>query len=253
MRNCNHCGRKKWYKTDKRQKIGEHYVRVWRCSNPACRQEQAEEAPFIKGEIHASVFYFDIEYSLTDVYNYGLEVRSKRINPSMIRREPFVICWAGGWIKEGEEFQKIISHSVDTDEALARNDRRTLCQLRDEMDKADYIVGHNVKTFDIRKVNNRFMQLHITPPYVYKTIDTLTWSRTKFPFLSNGLDYISRRQFGAGKQDITLEDWIAIVETGDAETLLKAEMYCRHDVRMGINVYRQQVEFLEASGIKVYK
>jgi len=132
--------------------------------------------------------------------------------------------------------------------AVVKNDRRIMKGLWELLNQADYVVGHNVDGFDIKKVNNRFVQLGMDLPYMYKTVDTLKLSRKYFPFESNGLDYIAQKIGGKAKQDIDFDDWRRIVETGDEKTLVKAERYCKGDVREGLNVWRYFRRKIESSG-----
>jgi DNA polymerase elongation subunit (family B) len=249
--NCKKCGKKKWLKTDRRAIVDGKEVRVWRCFNKDCGHEQEEEAPFIPRVVIPRVLYFDIERSPGESYYYDRKV--EYIPTHMLKKEPYIICWAAAWLDGCNEFQYVVSERVRSDEAVSRNDKRILEALRGLMDSADYIVGHNVDGFDIKKVNNRFLQLGIPKPYLYKTIDTLKLSRTHAPFESNGLDYISQKMGGRAKMDIHFEDWKRIVETGDAATLDKAEMYCRGDVREGSRYAKQMFDWLESGGVKVYK
>lgn len=77
------------------------------------------------------------------------------------------------------------------------NDEKLVNSLWKLLDDADIVTGHNIKAFDLKKINSRFSVHHLPPPRHYEVIDTLLILRTNFAFSSNKLDDISR-QFGYG-------------------------------------------------------
>ena len=249
MKNCRRCGFKKWIKTETPKWIGsgDRKVRVRKCAN--CGEEQAEEFPFFKNK--PSEFYFDIERSPGLAYYYDRKV--DYIPTHMLKTEPFIICWAAGWVTDCDDFQYVSSMVVTPEEALRRDDRRILKALWGLLDIADRVIGHNVNGFDVKKVNNRFIQHDMGLPYESKTIDTLVLSRKHFPFESNGLDYIAVKLGGRPKLDIGWDDWRQIVETGNDAKLIQAERYCRGDVREGIKVYKFMKRTIETSGRRLIK
>lgn len=242
MQNCAGCTRKNMF----------HMSQYWegdrrwgQCRN--CGEWQLEVAP--QGlKIPPRVLYFDIERSLMTMYGYELAVKSGYIDKRMIRSEAYIICWAAGWIGG----KTIKSACVTQQEAVRRDDRRILAELWDLMDQADIITGHNMIGFDYKKVNNRFLVHGMGTPIVHKALDTLKLARKHFPFESNSLEYISTHLGGKPKQDVKLEDWIRIVESGDAATLRKVERYCKGDVKEGVGVFNKFIGHLNTGGKPVY-
>lgn len=57
-------------------------------------------------------------------------------------------------------------------------------------DDIDIIVGHNVRGFDMKKINTRFIYHGMAPIPHHRTADTLSMARESFKFSSNKLDYI---------------------------------------------------------------
>jgi RNase_H superfamily len=68
------------------------------------------------------------------------------------------------------------------------NDKNLLADLWKVMDAADIIIAHNGDSFDIPKINTRFIFHRMQPPSPYDTIDTLKIARSVFHFDSNKLD-----------------------------------------------------------------
>lgn len=81
---------------------------------------------------------------------------------------------------------------VDTfEEDHAYNDL-ALCQaLWQELDEADFIIAHNGKKFDVKKINARFIFHGLPPPSPYIVIDTLLEVRRVAGFTSNKLEYLT--------------------------------------------------------------
>lgn len=71
-------------------------------------------------------------------------------------------------------------------------DRQTelslLKKLHKLMNEADVIVAHNGDSFDIKKINARFIIYKINPPSPYRTIDTLKEAKKIAAFDSNSLN-----------------------------------------------------------------
>jgi hypothetical protein len=65
--------------------------------------------------------------------------------------------------------------------------------LRDMLDKADIIVGHNGKKFDIPWIQGQCVLLGLKPPSPFKQIDTLLEARKAFRFPRYSLDYLTKR------------------------------------------------------------
>jgi hypothetical protein len=226
LQNCNHCGFKKWLKTDKWNEAG---IRYWKCGR--CGVEQIGDTPFIRQA--PKILYFDVENSLTDLYgNFGLTVRGERISHKMIRRPYFMICWSAVWVNTG----KMYSGCVTQEEALSRNDKNILAPLWDLMSEADIVAGHNV-SYDIKSAHAKFIKSGFSNPDTPKRImDTLPMARKAWKLESYTLDYICEYLGIKGKDKMSMEDWIGIQETGDPKLLRKMLKYNRGDVRNGVKV-----------------
>lgn len=257
MQNCNECGGKRWYaKLNRKTGLQETHVikyedksytlRVWRCFR--CGHVQNDEVPYILPGIFrtgASILYIDLEVSKTMLYNYGLRVPSKYINPDNIVHEYYIICWSASYMHD----DKIWSDCVTKEEAQDWTDKNRMSHLRDLMASADIIAGHNVDAYDIKRANTKFLLAGLEPVIGKPTFDTLKIARTKFAFESNKLDYISKKLGLRPKDDITDDDWQKIVRTGDKKTLQKVNKYCQGDVREGKRVLEKLMKY---SGKKRY-
>jgi uncharacterized protein YprB with RNaseH-like and TPR domain len=105
----------------------------------------------------------------------------------MIKREWHMLSVAWKW--KGEE--KIhCKTQVHADKVW--NDKELLKAIHEQLCKADYIVGHNVKAFDLKKLNARFILNGLRPATGFKIIDTLSIARKHFAFTSNKLEHLAK-------------------------------------------------------------
>lgn len=58
------------------------------------------------------------------------------------------------------------------------------------LNSADVIIGHNLDSFDNRKLKAKFVEYGLKPPKPYKTIDTKKIAKAQFAFDSNSLNYL---------------------------------------------------------------
>ncbi len=237
MQNCENCFGKKWFakvdpKTGLQVKNREGKL-LWRCWR--CGHVQTEPSVnFLPRTVRtdANILYIDTEISKSQYYNYGAKVPSKYLRIDDISHEYYMICWSASYVGS----DKVFSDCVSPKEAKGWTDTGILKKLRDLMASADIIAGHNVDAYDIKRINTRLLLNGLEPVIGKKTLDTLKIARQKFTFESNKLDYISQRLGFRPKDDITNEDWLRIVKTGDKDTLQKVDTYCQGDVINGKSV-----------------
>lgn len=251
MQNCEECGGKKWFahidqKTGLQRKHHittadgiEYDLRIWKCWR--CGHIQSEIKPFIPLQYRttANILYIDLEVSKSRVFSYGLRVPSGYMNPEDLDKEYYVICWSASYVGQN----KVWSDCVTPKDARKWSDKNILGRLRELMDAADIIAGHNVENYDVKRANTRFLLNGIEPVASKKTLDSLKIARSKFAFESNRLGYISQKLGLRDKDDIRNKDWLKIVTTGDEATLKKVLRYNRGDVMNGKGVLEKLMSY----------
>jgi DNA polymerase elongation subunit (family B) len=251
MQNCKNCGGKKFFvhldrKTGLQRKHHikladgtEFDLRIWKCWR--CGEIQEEDRPFIPlgYRTTANILYLDIEVSKSLYFNYGAKVYSNYLNIDDLYRERYIICWAASYVGS----DKVWSERVTSEEAQNWTDGRILPRLRELMESADILAGHNVDAFDIKHINARLLLNQQEPITGKKTLDTLKIARSKFAFESNKLDYISQKLGLRPKDDIRNSDWLKIVTTGDEKTLAKVLRYNKGDVTSGKGVLERLMKY----------
>ncbi len=146
--------------------------------------------------------------------------------------EWFMISWSAKWL--GEDF--IYGERISSKDILKENDGKILKGLWELLNKADIVVTHNGKRFDIPKINSRFLIHELPPPSPYKQIDTREISARKFGFSSNKLDALAV-YFGYEKKlDTDFELWAKCME-GDVEALTYMLEYNKKDIILLEEVY----------------
>ncbi len=239
MQNCKVCGGKRWIalidtKTGLQKTTPDGRLK-YRCFRSK-KHVQAEEYAFttLAERTPANILYFDLEVSKSRYYSYGRKVHGEWLRSADLDKEYYIISWAASYLGSS----KVFSGRVTQEQAQNWTDKEILQPLYDLLSSADIIAGHNVDSFDLKKVNTRFLTNGIPPIIGYdgkkkKTLDSLKIARTNFAFEDNGLDGLCKRFGIKGKDKVTDEDWQAIVRTGDEKTLQKVDKYCRGDVRNG--------------------
>lgn len=170
----------------------------------------------------AKILHFDIETAPMEVYAF--DKKTEYINPGMLKRDWFVICWSANW----EDSDKVISGVLTPKEALDANDERITKMLWHLLDSADIIVTKNGKKFDEGKMNERFVCHHLPPPSKYAHVDTQEILK-RFKFSWNGLDAVRKRMGGEGKTPTDFSWWVECMK-GNPEYLKLMSEYCAKDV-----------------------
>lgn len=98
----------------------------------------------------------------------------------------FIMSFAAKWLGEDEVFY--------FDQSQAKNmedDYEVLEQLWHLLNQADIVIGQNVRKFDTKKVNARFILNGLPKPSTYRQIDTMEIAKQQFAFTSNKLEYMT--------------------------------------------------------------
>ena len=100
------------------------------------------------------------------------------------------------------------------------------------LDEADYVVGFNSISFDMKHLNREFVLAGLPAPSPYRNVDLLRVARRQFKFFSNKLDFVAS-QLGLGHK-VSHEGhglWVACMG-GDVEARARMEEYNNGDVRL---------------------
>jgi len=140
------------------------------------------------------ILLFDIETMANLGYTWGLYEQ----NVIAYEKEWYMLCYAYKWLHQKKTYVKSLPDfkSYKKDKTDAKELVQSLWNLFDE---ADGIIAHNGVSFDIKKVNAKFIEHGLVPPSPYKIIDTKLIAKRYFKFKSNKLDDLGNL-FGLGRK-----------------------------------------------------
>jgi len=113
----------------------------------------------------------------------------------MVKEEWCILSYCAKWLGSPEIIYK--------DSAKRRNkmdDKHLIRGLWKLLDKADIIVAHNGKSFDVRKIQARMFLHGMQPTSPFKVIDTLLETRKCFAMTSAKLEYLTDKMCTTKKQ-----------------------------------------------------
>lgn len=142
-----------------------------------------------------NVLLLDIETSPLITYTWGLFDQNIALN--QIKQEWFILSWSAKWY-ENEKGDILGPHNkmMYMDQRSNKkivDDKKLLQAMWTLLDKADIVVTQNGRSFDIKKLNAKFILNEFKPYSSIKHIDTLRIARKHFAFTSNKLEYTSNK------------------------------------------------------------
>ncbi|AXF53126.1 MAG: RNaseH superfamily protein [Caudoviricetes sp.] len=106
---------------------------------------------------------------------------------NQLQADWYILSFAAKWLGEDEIFYYDQRDAVDqTDDSFI------LSKLWKLLNEADIVIGQNVRRFDTKKVNARFILNGFPKPATYRQIDTMVVARDQFGFTSNKLEYLAK-------------------------------------------------------------
>jgi hypothetical protein len=177
--------------------------------------------------------FWDIETSPCKGYfwNPGYKIR---IPPENIVEESAIICIAWKWEDHRRTFSLVWNDIGD--------DKKMVGEFLERVSDADELVAHNGDGFDLKWFHGQCFLHGFDPIPEVKTVDTLQIARSKFRLSSNKLDYIAKILGLEGKKDAPFQLWIDVMEEVPGALEEMAE-YCKHDVRLVEQVYKEMARF----------
>ena len=127
------------------------------------------------------ILILDIETAPNLAYVWGFF--KEHIAPKQVLEDCSILSWSAKWLGD-----KDIMYA-DTQQSSELDILTDLCYF---LDKADMVIGHNLKRFDMPKIRGRCLVNGISLPSPYKEIDTYTTARRAFGFDRNTLAEIAR-------------------------------------------------------------
>jgi len=184
-------------------------------------------------------------------------------DPKMIRRDWFVLCWSAKWLDKRKIYRSALPDFRGYKELPSRTekniDKGVMKELWGMLNECDIAVAHNLKAFDRKKANTRFIINGMPPPSHYDLVDTLTVARTQFKFTSNKLGYLADKLGVDHKLDAGGFDTWDDIEWGRVRAWQKMIRYCDGDIAPLNGIYHKMKPwmprhpYLSASKTKLSK
>ena len=173
------------------------------------------------------VLFLDIETAPILASVWGIFDQNIPLN--MVESDWHLLSFSAKWRDD-----KQMIYLDQRKEKNVEDDSKLLKALWVLLDQADIVVGHNVRSFDVKKINARFIANDMQPPSSFKMIDTLSIARKQFGFTSNKLEYLSEKlntKYKKLKHDKFpgFELWKQCL-AGNKDAWKEMEKYNRHDV-----------------------
>lgn len=132
------------------------------------------------------ILILDIETLPIISYTWGLFDQNIPLN--MIQEDWSILSWAAKWL---DDPPNKIMYADQRNAKNVRDDKKMLEGIWKLMDEADIIIGQNSNSFDIKKLNARFLMNGMKPPSSSKKIDTKLLAKKHFAFTSNKLEFMA--------------------------------------------------------------
>lgn len=169
----------------------------------------------------AKVLLLDIETRPNLGYVWSLWQQNVGIN--QLKEVGEVICYGAKWL--GNKKVHFQSAHHDGKEAMLRG-------IHELIDEADFVVGWNSKSFDMKHLKREWLLMGLNPPSPWKDIDLMLTVRKEFKFASNKLDFVSQQlEVGAKVQHEGFQLWIDCM-AGDEAAWRKMKRYQIQDVNL---------------------
>lgn len=181
------------------------------------------------------ILFFDIETSPITAYVWGLF--KQNVSLSQIKEDWYIICWSAKWLGKDEVLNSSVHHYPKSIKGRYRdNELKVVKEAWKVLDEADIVVAHNLKAFDKKKINAKFLEYGLPEPSPYKVVDTLLIAKGNFKLTSNKLDYITKLLEGEGKHSTDMQLWVDCMND-DVQQLDYMQEYCDQDVRELESIY----------------
>lgn len=156
-----------------------------------------------------------------------------------IVEDSYILNWSAKWLDDEYIYSDALYLHPKEYKKDATNDKAIMETLWTLVDEADYIIGHNLDSFDIPVINARMLANGIEPPSACKTIDTLKIARKNFKFSSNRLDDLGKLLNVGRKIETNFKLWYDVVIHQDKQQFGRMVAYCEQDVMLLEEVYNK--------------
>lgn len=195
------------------------------------RSNREENKPYSIAKGQPNILFVDLETAPTIAAVFGrFDLNLSQDN--VLQEGGFLIsaCWK---FSADDNVSGVV---MTPEEIASQDDSRIVASLYEVWQKADVVVGQNVKSFDDKVFRTRCLLNGFAPPKTVKIVDTLQMAR-KLKFNSNKLDSLGFA-LGCGRkiQNSGISLWVKCL-AGNTEALNEMFVYNKQDVQLLQDVY----------------
>lgn len=132
----------------------------------------------------AKILFIDIETAPIKAHLWSMWQHGVGLN--QIESDWYILSFTAKWAHEEDVIYMDLRETPSSE-----NDYHLLEEIWKLFDEADFVVGHNTKKFDVKKINARFLLNGFSRPSTFRHIDTLLIAKSLFGFTSNKLEYLT--------------------------------------------------------------
>lgn len=147
-------------------------------------RKELKEFHKYKDQSKKSLLFIDIETAPLISHMWSLWQNGFGLN--QLQEDWYILSFTAKW-SDSEEIIYYDQRNAENKE----DDKKLLQKIWNLLDKADFVVGHNIRKFDTKKINARFILNGMTKPATFRQIDTLEMAKANFAFTSNKLEYLT--------------------------------------------------------------
>jgi DNA polymerase III epsilon subunit-like protein len=171
---------------------------------------------------------------------YAFSPWNQNLGRHMMIEDWSLLSYSAKWVGDN----KIISSVLTPEEVAIRDDRRLAFEIWHLLNKANVVITHNGKRFDIKKINARLWKHKLTKPSSYKVIDTLVEAKKVFGLTYNTMDFIAEFVERDRKLDTEKGLWVR-ADHGDPDALREMLEYNEQDVRTQEQIYMEMRPWMD--------
>lgn len=197
------------------------------------------------------VLLFDIETA--PILAHTWDIWQQDIALNQIKSDWHILSWSAKWLDDPPT--KVMYQDQRNAKDIS-DDKKLLEGIWKLLDEADIVITQNGKSFDVKKLNARFIINGFQPPSSYKHIDTKILAKRYFAFTSTRLEYMTAKLNTKYKKlshskypGFSL--WLNCL-AGNKDAWKEMEKYNKHDVLSLEELYHKLAAWDSSINFNIY-
>lgn len=174
------------------------------------------------------ILYLDIENAPSIAATWGINDVNLHYSDIIPDMEWFIISGQWAWNDSKQVNTVSLLDDPKRFKKNFRDDYHVVNTLRDLIDEADIVIGHNIKGYDLKKIKAKMTE-HMIKPFMNPiVIDTWQWSK-QFGFTSRSLKNLCKKLSLTSKLEHESGSFIRAA-LGDKDAIKKIVTYGKGDI-----------------------